>query len=69
MQAVGQTRPGRLGEEAPSGAAAVAPVSPVADPRAFVEEAVQSHKVVVFSKQICPSSRKAKEVRCRMALA
>ena len=36
-----------------------------ADPNVFVKETSRSRKAVVFSKLICPSCRKAKEVRLR----
>lgn len=61
---VGQTRPGRLGEHLAPSAGAEA-VQAAADPDVFVKETSRSRKAVVFSKLICPSCLKAKEVRLR----
>lgn len=56
---IGQTRPGRIGD-APH-AAVQSPTC--ADPAATLQQALREHTVVVFSKLICPSCCKAKEVR------
>ena len=54
MQGVGQTRPGRLGEQAPLAAEPAAPAAAAGTPEQEVQKAIQGGKVVVFSKVICP---------------
>lgn len=69
MQQVGRTRAGRLGDAPPAASTPTAPAggSPgaagaAASPRQFIARTVQGSPAAVFSKTICPSSRKAKEV-------
>lgn len=66
MQAVGQTRPGRLGDaDRPQAMAAGGTAGGAGTdepPAAFIDHTLQGAKVVAFTKVLCPSCRKAKEV-------
>ncbi|KAL4444157.1 hypothetical protein ABPG75_011894 [Micractinium tetrahymenae] len=69
MQAVGQTRPGRLGDAdrpptaaAGAGAGAAAGGSAGGSPAAFIDQTIRGTRVAAFTKVLCPSCRKAKEI-------
>lgn len=64
MDQVGQTRPGRLGEQPPAAASAPgAAAAPTNTARQEIDKALGGAHVVVFSKSVCPKCKKSKEVR------
>lgn len=56
MEQVGQTRRGRLGDQPPPSAQAAGLGAAAArdTPQQEVQQAIQSNRVVVFSKLVCP---------------
>jgi hypothetical protein len=59
---VGQTRPGRLSEQAPLSETPAPVLVATGSPQQEVQKAIQSSKVVMFSKQVCPKCSKSKQV-------